>query len=187
MLENLRSPLTRIAARLRFLHGWLAVTILRCRHVLHRLRHPIPVEVLIVDRVKRRGLEAELRRGLCRLGRAVGTPLPAHAVVAVHQILKTDRHLAGCYQVWQRPDGVRCALFRLALQVNGRPLGPDELLATLAEQWIGLALEQSGAPSVLVPLELAPAEVPEISRLSALRPDPFAPHPNGKPISDQAA
>ncbi len=159
----------------------------RLWHALRRWRRTVPVEVLIVDRIKRRTLEAELRHGLGRLGRAVGIPYPTHVAVVVQQVLKTDRQLAGGYQLWQRPDGARGALFRLALQVNGRHLSPDELLAALAEQWIGLAIEQSGAPSVLVPVELDPARTSEVGRLAVLRPDPLAPHPNGREAAEQAA
>src|SRR5439155_23001134 len=99
----------------------------------------------------------ELRTGLRRLQRALGAPLPPHAAVVVQQVIRTDRQLAGCYQVGQRPDGCRLALIRLALQVDGRGLDTDELLAALAEQCIGLATQDSGGSSVLVPVELGPA------------------------------
>ncbi|MDA8216293.1 MAG: hypothetical protein M0Z94_01600 [Dehalococcoidales bacterium] len=187
MSENNRSLLACLRGWPGTIRVWLAGRVRCGRQALYHLRNPVPVEVLIVDRDKRRALEGELRRGLRRLGGAVGTPLPTHAAVVVQQILKTDRQLAGCYQLWQRPDGARCALFRLALQVNGQHFSPDELLAALAEQWIGLAIEQSGTPSVLVPVELDPARPPETKRLAALRPDPLAPHPNGTRASEQAA
>lgn len=187
MSENILSHLTRLSAWLRFIHIGLADTVRCGRRALYRLCHPVPVEVLIVDRVRRRSLEVELRRGLRRLGRIVGIPYPTRAAVVVQQVLKTERQFAGCYQLWQRPDGARCVLFRLALEVNGRPLGPDELLAALAEQWIGLAIEQSAAPSVLVPVEFNPTHPSETRRLTALRPDPLAPHPNGTKASERAA
>ncbi len=187
MSENIRSHLTRLSAWFLFIHGWLAVTILHGRRALSRVRCPVPIEVLIADRAKRRNLERELRIGIRRLSRAVGAPFPAEAAVVVQQVLKPGRQLAGCYQLWQRPDGARCVLFRLALEVNGRHLATDELLAALAEQWIGLAIEQSAAPSVLVPVEFDPAQPPETRRLTALRPDPLAPHPNGTRASERAA
>ncbi len=187
MSENNRSLLACLRGWPGTIRVWLAGRVRCALQPLYHLRNPVPVEVLIVDRVKRRTLEAELRHGLRRLAGAVGTPVPTHAVVVVQQVLKTDRQFAGWYQLWQRPDGARGVLFRLALEVNGRHLSPDELLAALAEQWIGLAIEQSGSPSLLVPVELDAAWPPEVGRLAALRPDPLAPHPNGARASEQAA
>lgn len=187
MTKYLRDLLACLRARSPTIHNWLVDGVRRGRRALHDLRHPIRVEVLIVDRVKRRSLEVELRRGLRRLGRVVGIPYPIRAAVVVQQVLKTERQFAGCYQLWQSSNGARCVLFRLALQVNGRSLGPDELLAALAEQWIGLALEQSAAPSVLVPIEFDPTHPSETRHLTALRPDPLAPRPNGAKASERAA
>ncbi len=182
-----RNLLSFLSARLQTVREWIVHGVRRGRQALHHLRHPIRVEVLIVDRAKRRTLEVELRDGLRRLGRAVGDPHVAYAAVVVQQILSTDRQLAGCYQLWQHPDGTRAVLFRLALEVSGRDLSPDELLAALAEQWIGLAIEQSSAPSVLVPVEFHPSQPPETGRLAALRPDPLAPHSNGRRAAEEAA
>src|SRR5437764_15136394 len=116
----------------------------------------IPVEVLITDRSRRRALERELRAGLKRLQRVLVTPLPSHVAVVVQQVIRTDRQLAGCYQVSQSREGARLSLIRLSLQVNGRRASTDELLAALAEQCIGLAAQQGGGPSVLVPVEFEP-------------------------------
>ena len=187
MSEYNSSLLSRVRGSSRTIRAWLAGTLLRGRQALDRLRRPVPVEVLIADRAKRRAIERELRHCLSRLGRALGGPLLMESAVVVQQVLKTDRQLAGCYQLWQRPDGARRVLFRLALEVNGRPLGPDELLAVLAEQWIGLAIEHSATPCVLVPVEFDSTQPPETRRLTALRPDPLAPHPNGTKAGERAA
>jgi hypothetical protein len=187
MFENNRGLFAQVSGWPHTIHIWLADTARCGRRVIYRLCHPVPVEVLIADRVKRRTLERELRRTLRRLSRAMGAPHPTHAAVLVQQVIKTDRQLAGGYQLWQRPDGSRCALFRLALEVNGRHLCLDELLAALAEGWIGLAIDQSGAPSVLVPVEFDQFQPPEIRRLAALRPDPLAPNPNGTRAGEQVA
>jgi hypothetical protein len=144
----------------------------------------VPVEVFVADVARRRVLERELRHALRRLQRALGAPLPAGVAVVVQQVIVTDRQLAGCYQVGRRPDGTQFALVRLALQANGRRHSTDDLLAALAEQCIGLALQHGGGPSVLVPVEL---EIPQVApppprtpadvrRVSGLRPDPLAPH-----------
>jgi hypothetical protein len=146
------------------------------RAVRHRCR-PAPVEVLVTDRTARRALERELRSGLRRLQRALGAPLPADLAIVVQQVITTERQLAGCYQLGKRWDGTQFALVRLALQVNGRRLSTDELLAALAEQCVGLATQ--GSPSVLVPIDFERGQPPGARRLTALRPDPLAPHPNG--------
>lgn len=141
----------------------------------------IRVEVLVADERWRRALEAEVRRGLRQLAHALDNPLASSGEVAVvvQHAIKTDHQLAGCYQVGELGDGRRFALIRLALQVNGRRLDLDELLAALAEQWIGLAIQQSIRPSVLVPIDLEPSGTAEVRPLTALRPDPLNTHPNG--------
>jgi hypothetical protein len=145
----------------------------------------VPVEVLIADRTRRRMLERELRRGLRRLQRALGAPLPAGLAIVVQQVIATNRQLAGCYQLGQRPDGSRFALVRLALQVNGRRLTTEELLAALAEQYIGLATQESA--SVLVPIDFEPGQQSQARRPTALRPDPLAPHPSSAARGERVA
>lgn len=141
-------------------------------------RHSVPVEVLIAERGRRRALERDLRAALARLRRTVGSlHLMEVAVVAQH-VIRTDRELAGCYQTAWRQGGVRFALLRLALQVNGRELGTDELLAVLAEQYIGLALEQSVGTSLLVPVELETPETRPTGRITVFRPSPLTPSKN---------
>jgi hypothetical protein len=156
----------------------------RWRALRGRLR-PVPVEVLVVDRARRRAVHRSVRRGLRRLRRVLGAPLPAGVAIVVQELVTpADRQLAGCYQQGQRPDGSRFALMRLALQVDGHRLTTDELLAVLAEQYIGLAMDQGGGTSVLVPVELEPAlpaqatDPVEVRRLQPRRPDPLAPRPH---------
>ena len=170
---------------------WLAAVRTRCLPLLgrtwraiRRWRRPVPVEILIADRAKRRRLERELRRGLRRLQRALGAPLPADLAIVVQQVIATERQLAGCYHLGQRPDGTRFALVRLALQVNGRRLSTDELLAALAEQCIGLATQ--GSSSVLVPIDFERGSS-AVRRPSTLRPDPLASHPNGPARGERVA
>ena len=101
-------------------------------------------------------------------------PCPTHR--PKHTPTVDAARLAGCYQLGQRPGGTHFALVRLALQVNGRRLSTDKLLATNAEQCLGLATQQR--PSVLVPIDFEPVQPSEIRRLSELRPDPLAPDAN---------
>ena len=170
---------------------WLAGCRARCARAtrdawraLRRWQPPTPVAVLIADRTRRRAVERELRCGLTHLQRVLGAPRPAELAIVVQQVITTDRQLAGCYQLGQRPDGSRFALVRLALQVNGRRLTTDELLAVLAEQCIGVLTQHS--PSVLVPVELEPGPG-EPRRPAPLRPDPLVPHANGTGTGDRSA
>ena len=136
----------------------------------------VPMEILVADRARRRKIERELRTGLHQLQRILGERPLGDIAVVVQQVITTDRHLAGCCQIGKRPDGTPCALWRLALQVNGRPLSSDELLAVLAEQWIVLASQGS---NVLVPVDFEPREANPTRRSPALRPDPLMPYPDG--------
>ncbi len=180
--------LARCGRWLAAVRAWCAALLGRAWRAVRRWRRPVPVEILIADRAKRRLLERELRYGLRRLQRALGAPLPAELAVVVQQVIATERQLAGCYQLGQRPDGTRFALVRLALQVNGRRASTDELLAALAEQCVGLG--HPGSASVLVPIDFEPAQpaqLAEARRRSALRPDPLAPHPNGPARGERVA
>ncbi len=159
-------------------------TILRALH-RYRRRRRIPVEVLIAGRMHRRSLERTLRHGLRRLEHALGEGWSTEIAVIVQQIITTDHQLAGCYQTGPRPDGTRLTLIRLALEVDGRQFSSDELLAVLAEACIGMTRQHSG-PTVLVPVELAPVQH-DPRNITALRPDPLAPHPNGATATDHVA
>ena len=134
---------------------------------------PAPIQVLVKDRSKRRTIERDVRAGLRRLRRALGEAFPSDAVVVVQQVICTDRQLAGCYQLTRHPDGVGFALIRLALQVDGRQLSMDEVLSVLAEQCIGLAIQQAGGVGLLVPIEIEPTGPSDDGRVDALRPDPL--------------
>ena len=133
----------------------------------------IAVEVLLADRARRRAVERHVRATLCRLRRVLGSQFPSEAAVIVQQVVVTERQLAGCYQISHEHDGTRIALIRLALEVDGRPLTTDELLAVLAEQCIALAMQSAG-PGLLVPIDLAPYRSDDPGRPPALRPDPLA-------------
>jgi hypothetical protein len=119
-------------------------------------------------------LARELARALRQLQLILGELLPADLAIVVQHVIATDRQLAGCYQVGQRSTGTRFALIRLALQVDGRRLATDELLAALAEQCIGLATQLSSS-SVIVPIDLNPAPASQIQRVLPLPVDPLSP------------
>jgi hypothetical protein len=138
---------------------------------------PVPIQVLVKDRSQRRTIERDVRAGLRRLRRALGEAFPSDAVVVVQQVICTDRQLAGCYQLARHPDGAGFALIRLALQVDGRQIPMDEVLSVLAEQCIGLAVQQAGGVGLLVPIELRSIGRSDGGRVDAIRPDPLAPNP----------
>ena len=161
--------------RVRAAGGRLLGVVRRGWQAVRRWRRPIPIEILVADRARHRRLQRDLRIGLRRLERALGGAFPADVAVVVQQVICTDRQLAGCYQLGHRPGGDGFALIRLALQVDGRRLDIDELLAALAEQCIGLALHGSGGTGLLVPIELQPARPAGDARGGPLPPDPLTP------------
>lgn len=137
----------------------------------------IPIEVLVADRSRRRKIRTELRAGLRRLQRVLGEPPPCRIAIVVQQVIVTDRQLAGCCQLATQPDGSSHALWRLALEVNRRPLSSDELLAVLAEQWFALA-GQLASSRVLIPVDIGPGATDADGQRSALPPDPLAAYRN---------
>lgn len=155
---------------------WLAWLQQRWLHWRAR-RHSIPVIVLVSDPTTRGTLEGEIDIGLRRLRRLTALGVTGDVAVVIQHSLAAERPLAGCYQTGQQVDGHPFSLLRLALHLDGRALDKDEVLAVLAEQWIGLALQQSGALSVLVPVDLQPVAPRPSSPASG---DPLAPHPNGR-------
>ena len=137
--------------------------------------YPVPIEVLISGVWRRWILQWHLHYAVRRLQRVLPSPLLVDAAIIVQTIIMTERQIAGCFQIGTRSDGSRFALIRLALQVNGRAMTSDEILAVLAEQYISLAMQNSG-PSLLVPVDLAPLRSNDPRRPTALRRDPLAPH-----------
>jgi hypothetical protein len=142
-----------------------------------RGRPGTPIEVLVVDRARRRSVERQLGARLRRLERLLPPDPPERVVVVVQQTIGDDRPVAGRVEVAKRPDGTRRALVRLALQVGGRRLTPDELLAALCDQW--LALAPGYTPIATTPVESRPTPPAETAPLAAFRPDPLVPMANG--------
>jgi len=138
----------------------------------------VRIEILAADRVQRKRLEREIRSAVRRLERVASPMLRCDAAVLVQRAVQTDHSMAGCSLVSHGSDGAPFALIRLATHLNGRALATDDILAALAELWIGVAAEQLASPAVLVPVELEP--IPAASRpIDTLPPDPLAPRANG--------
>ena len=138
---------------------------------------PAPIQVIVKDRSHRRAIERDLTAALRRLRRALGPAFPSDVVIVVQRVIRTDRQLAGCYQLARHAEGTCFALIRLALQVDGREIPMDEVLSVLAEQCIGLAVQQAGGVGLLVPIELESVRRSDDGRVHAVRPDPLAPVP----------
>jgi hypothetical protein len=115
-----------------------AATIQRTWRAFRR-RREVRVEVLLTDRARGRAIQREVCDGLRRLRRVLGSALPSEMAVVVQQVVRAERPLAGCCEVADRPDRGRFVVVRLALSVDGRRLGTDEVLAALADQCIALA------------------------------------------------
>jgi hypothetical protein len=150
---------SRCAALLRSVLRWM-MTALACtwRLLTRPWRRGVAIEVLSTNLQRRRTLERELRSAVRRLRRTVGTPPLDGLAVVAQQVLGSHRPLAGCTQITHAADGASFALIRLALVANDRPLSADDVLAALAEQWIGLVGQRAVGASVLVPIEFAPPE-----------------------------
>ncbi len=183
MLEHLHHWPEMVRRRWRPVRTWVAAMVTQVRRRLQR--RTLPVVVLVADKVQRCALERQLGAGLRQLERVAGLPRDTHVAVIVQHTLMTDHQLAGCYQVGQRDDGQPFALIRVALQVNGRVLSADELLAVLAEQWIGLTTQQGGGLSVIVPIDLDSGLTKAASRVVPR--DPLAPALNGQPSAAPAS
>jgi hypothetical protein len=141
-----------------------------------RGRPATPIEVLVVDRARRRSVERQLGARLRRLERLLPPAPPERVVVVVQQAIGDDRPVAGRVHVVQRPDGARCALVRLALQVGERRVTSDELLAALCDQWLALGQIAGETPTPVEPRPTPPAET---APLAAFRPDPLVLLANG--------
>jgi hypothetical protein len=165
----------------RRLHVVWAAVITRLRVAWRELRDQQPltrVEVLATDSKERRRLTREIRTALRRLERVAGPTLSCPSAVLVQRTVRGTHGLAGCSLITRNTDGRRFTLIRLATQVDGRPLTLDEILAVLAELWVGVAADQLAMPVVLVPCELgAAADSPP--PLDVLPSDPLVPRTNG--------
>jgi hypothetical protein len=166
--------------------GWLwcrrAVghTVRSLHRAIGRWRHRRRATAVVVqttDPARRRALERELHVGLARLRHAFGArSVRAYdAIVLAQQALASDRPLAGCCQIIRWGDGDHLVILRLALQVGEHRLETDTILGVLAEQYVGLVTQSTGATSVLVPVELPSAWPPAAAHRSTLQPDPLAP------------
>jgi len=172
------SRLRRWLRRLRALGAAVTGRLLVAWRALRAQDRAVRVEVLAADRIQRKRLEREIRSAVRRLERVASPALRCEAAVLVQRAVQSHHPVAGCSLVSRSADGESFALIRLATHLNGRALATDDILAALAELWIGVAAEQLATPAVLVPVELEP--IPAAPRpIATLPPDPLAPRANG--------
>ena len=141
---------------------WLAIH----RHALvaawrHRQRHP-PVEILVADRGQRRRIARAIRVAIRQLDGAYADTAPVGALV-VQRIIwdgwsgDGGRQIHGCARRPARFAADPRPRLCLALEVDGRALPLDEILAALAELW---SLHLRGDDRDFVPIILGPASPP---------------------------
>lgn len=135
--------------------------------VIHRLtllgawrrrgqHRPPPIEVLVADRHQRQGLERALQAAIWQLDEIDAIHTPASAVI-VQRIVwdgwggDGGRQIHGCARRPTRFAADPRPRLCLALEVDGRALPLDEILATLAELW---SLHLKGDDRDFVPIVL---------------------------------
>jgi hypothetical protein len=129
---------------------------------LGRQHRPPPIEVLVGDGRQRRELERALRAAIRQLDGATAVSAPASALV-VQRIVwdgwdgDGGRQIHGCARRPARFAADPRPRLCLALEVDGRALPLDEILATLAELW---TLHLKGDDRDFVPIVLGTATTP---------------------------
>ena len=111
---------------------------------------PTHVEVVVADARRRRSLKRDVSRGVRRLRRFLGERFPAHLAVIVQQGIYDESQPASKVQRIGRQKGGQAVVVRLALQVNGRRLSTDDILALLTEQCLRLAAGQPTDSTVTI-------------------------------------
>jgi hypothetical protein len=118
---------------------------------------PGPTVIIDARRRQAQRLRGSISRAARGYARALSVELPPNLVVVAQRVVHEAGQLNGLFQAFQGTDGARRHVVLLALSVNGRAVGDDELLAALR---CGLtrALEDAiGKPVMSVPIDL---EVP---------------------------
>ena len=143
---------------------WLAIHRLALLHAWrlgYQHRSP-PIGVLVADRHQRHSLERTLLAAIQRLDVAHSVTAPASAVI-VQRIVwdgwgsDGGRQIHGCARRPARFAADPRPRLCLALEVDGRTLPLDEILATLAELW---SLHLKGDDRDFVPIVFSQATSP---------------------------
>jgi RNase P/RNase MRP subunit POP5 len=132
--------------------------------VLRRLWRQGPT--IIVD--ARRQQSRTLRAAVCRAARTyasgVGVELTRDLLVIIQRVVHEGRQLNALLQAFDGRGESRRYVIYLALSVNGRQVGEDELLSAFRHQLAQVVGDVVGEPALSVPLDL------EVPRLRASAP-----------------
>ncbi len=171
--RRLMQPIRRAAASSARCAAWFGP---RCWTIVQRrLRRQGPT--IIVDARRRQAgtLRAAVRRAALTYASGVGVELTRDLLVIIQRVVHEGRQLNALLQAFDRRAESRRYVIYLALSVNGRPVGEDELLSAFRHQLAQVVGDVVGQPTLSVPLDL---EVPRL-RASApiveLRPEGHSP------------
>jgi len=140
------------------------------RAAVTRLR-PAPTVIVDVRRRQARRLRRAVARGARTYARALGAEIPPRLLVVVQRVVYEGRQLNALLQAFDAPDGERRYVLHLALSINGRQVGEDELLAALRHQLARVLEDAVGKPTLSVPLDLEVPRVRASAPIVELRPD----------------
>lgn len=120
-----------------------------------------------------------LRRTIARVTRthfrALGVTPPGHLLVVVQRTVVDEvRPLTALLQVFEDGDRHRRHVLFLALSVDGRQIGDEEVIATLRQQLQRVVADELGTLRLTVPLE--PARSRQPAAVVPIRREP-EPHP----------
>ena len=169
LIERVR----RAAASFARCAAWLGP---RCRTVvLRRLGRQGPTIIVDARRRQAVALRASVRRAALTYASGVGVELTRDLLVIIQRVVHEGRQLNALLQAFDGRAESRRYVIYLALSVNGRQVGEDELLSAFRHQLAQVLGDVVGQPVLSVPLDL---EVPRL-RASApiveLRPEAHAP------------
>lgn len=121
--------------------------------------HPVPVTIMVANPAERRHLERAIGAALRQLTDGQTAACPASAIVVQRLIWDGwggdgGRQIHGCAQRPARFAADPRPRLCLALEVDGRALPVDEMLATLAELW---SLHAKGDDREFIPVVFSPA------------------------------
>jgi hypothetical protein len=140
------------------------------RAAVRRLR-PTPTVIVDVRRRQAGRLRREVARAARTYARALGAEMPARLLIVVQRVVYEGHQLNALLQAFDASDGSRRYVLHLALSINGRQVGEDELLAALRHQLAHVLEDAVGKPALSVPLDLEVPRVRASAPIVELRPD----------------
>lgn len=157
-----RSRRRRLAAPSAAAWRWLVTQSSKLRGaVAARLRPWRPAVAADVSGKRGRRLRRTVARVTRTHFRALGVTPPGHLLVVVQRTVVEEEHpLAALLQVFEDGEGHRRHVLFLALSVDGRQVGDEEVIATLRQQLQRVVADELGTLRLAVPLEPARSRPP---------------------------